>query len=227
MLASSTLAAPTPHPGSTNQRLPGLPSPARPLGTASCPRNPAVPSKLSCARRARSRRWDGASTPGCARTRRCGARSREGALRPCRCPSGWAFLSWLGREGYPRPSPCPCQDLSNVPVGLGLSLSHMSAHCSISLSLPTLFLRHLPSSAMSHSIYDLPVPMTWVIRVYVLIGVNTKIGGIAINSQALLRQILRRAVLSPAGLCTTAQGTRRSRQDRVPAASVPQPGAVP
>lgn len=93
----------------------------------------------------------------------------------------------------------------------------------ISLSLATLLLRHLPSSAMSHSIYGLPAPLTWVIRIYVLIGVNTKMGVPAINSQVPLRKIHSRAVLSRAWLCTVAQGTRGSGQESVPAASLPQP----
>lgn len=87
-------------------------------------------------------------------------------------------------------------------------LSHMSARCWCLLNWYFPFSGHLvtQASAMSHSIYGLPAPVTWVIRIYVLIGVNTKRGVIAINSQALLRKILNRAGLSPAWLCTTAQG---------------------
>lgn len=96
---------------------------------------------------------------------------------------------------WSQPIPMPGAACGPSPTWL---LIASASYIAIFLSLATLLLRHLPSSAMSHSIYGLPAPMTWVIRIYVLIGVNTKMGVTAINSQALLRKILSRAVLSPA-----------------------------
>lgn len=67
-----------------------------------------------------------------ARMQRCGAWSREGALRPSGCPSGWwghvpghgtglcAGL-WRGDAG-PKLSPSPCLDLSKAQAGTGPSL---------------------------------------------------------------------------------------------------------
>lgn len=59
----------------------------------------------------------------------------------------------------------------------------------ISPSLATLVFRQLPSSAMSLSKYGLPAPLIWVIRVYVLIGVNTKTGVTGIHFQVHLRKM--------------------------------------
>lgn len=156
------------------------------------------------------------------------------------CLVGTCARAWLGRgEGWPQTLPQPmlrplkCTSGSQpIPMpGAACGPGRTSAHCWCLLNWYFPFSghqsRHLPSSAMSHSIYSLPAPLTWVIRIYVLIGINTKMGVTAINSQAPLRKILSRAVLSPAWPCTMAQGARRSRQESAPAASLPQPGAVP